>query len=162
MFPRCIVIYGLFTLDDTENDTETDNDNDNYRFHCNMQSISHCTETPPLMPLAAFSHFIGLATSIILSVAQCERTGTFLFTVYYGFFCSGTIRMFQSLSFFLDVVFFAIPYTLIHAHVRWLQRRNSFPFERENFIPSWRWRYHFDLIVGAERLVSLILQFPDH
>ena len=35
--------YGLFTLDDTENDTETETSNDNYVFHCNMQSTSHCT-----------------------------------------------------------------------------------------------------------------------
>ena len=39
-----------------------------------MQSTLHCTETLPLMPLANFSHFISLATHIILSVAQCEHT----------------------------------------------------------------------------------------
>ena len=69
-------INGLFTLDNTENenDSQTETDNDNYGFHCNMQSIVHCTETLPLMPLANFSHFIGLATHIILGVAQCEHT----------------------------------------------------------------------------------------
>ena len=64
--------YGLFTLDDTENDTETDNDN--YEFHCSIQSTSLYTETLPLMPLATFSHFISLGTYIILGVAQCEHT----------------------------------------------------------------------------------------
>ena len=68
------MIDGLFTLDDTENDTATKANNDNYGFHCNMQSTSHCTKTPPQMPLANFSHFIGLATYIVLGVAQCEHT----------------------------------------------------------------------------------------
>ena len=66
--------YGLFTLDDTENDTETETDNMNYGFHCNVQSTSHCTETLPLMPLATFSHFIIFTTYILLGVAQCEHT----------------------------------------------------------------------------------------
>ena len=39
-----------------------------------MQSTSHCTKTLPLMPLANFSHFISLASYIILGVAQCEHT----------------------------------------------------------------------------------------
>ena len=72
---------GLFTLDDTENDTDTDTEYDNYGFHYNMQSTSHCTETLPLMPLASFSHFIGLATYIVLGVAQCEHIIT-LFNRY--------------------------------------------------------------------------------
>ena len=66
----------MFTLDDTENDTDTETDNHNYGFHCNIESISHCIETLLLMPLATFSHFIGLATYIILGVAQCEHTIT--------------------------------------------------------------------------------------
>ena len=64
-----ITLNGLLTLDDT--DTETNNDN--YGLHCNMQSTSHCTETLPLMPLATFSYFIGLATYIVLGVAECEH-----------------------------------------------------------------------------------------
>ena len=68
------LIYGLFTLDDTENDTDTEIDNDNYGFHCNMQSTSHCTETLSLMPLANFNHFIGLTAYIVLGVTQCEHT----------------------------------------------------------------------------------------
>ena len=63
---------GLFTLGDTENDTATDSGN--YGFHCNVQNTSQCTETLSLMPLATFSHFIGLATYIVLGVAQCEHT----------------------------------------------------------------------------------------
>ena len=65
---------GLFTLDDTENDTDTETNNDNYGFHCNMQSTSHCTEILPLMRLATFNHFISLATYIVLGVTQCEHT----------------------------------------------------------------------------------------
>ena len=63
---------GLFTLEDTHNDTEIDNNN--YGCHCNMLSTSHCTEILPLMPLATFGHFIGLATYIVPGVAQCEHT----------------------------------------------------------------------------------------
>ena len=62
-------LIGMFTLDDTEN--ETDNENDNYGFHCNMQNILHCTETLSLMPLTTFSYFIGLglvSVSVSLSV----------------------------------------------------------------------------------------------
>ena len=66
--------FGLFTMDDTQNDTETETDNDNYGFNCNMQSTSHCTETLSLIPLATFSHFTYLTTYIVLGVAQCEHT----------------------------------------------------------------------------------------
>ena len=63
----------MCSLIDTENDTETGTDNDNYGLHCNMQNTSHCTETLALMPLATFSHFIGLGTCIVLGGAQCEH-----------------------------------------------------------------------------------------
>ena len=39
-----------------------------------MQNISHCTETLPPMPLANFSHFVSLATYIVLGVVQCKHT----------------------------------------------------------------------------------------
>ena len=50
-------LYGVFTLDDTENETETYNDK--YGSHYNKQNTAHCTETLPLMSLASFGHFIG-------------------------------------------------------------------------------------------------------
>ena len=64
------VTYGMFTLDGTENDTKTKTDNDNYGFQSNMQNTSHCAETLSLMPLATFSHFIGLGTCIVLGVVS--------------------------------------------------------------------------------------------
>ena len=67
-------LYGLFTLNDTENDTGTETGNNNYGFHCNMQNTSHSTETLPLMLLSTFSQFIGLTTCIVLGVAQYEHT----------------------------------------------------------------------------------------
>ena len=79
----------MFTLDDIENDTENKTDNDNYGFHCKMQNTSHCTETLPLMPLANFSHFIGLATYIILGVAQCEHTVKSNIIVLWAFIVGG-------------------------------------------------------------------------
>ena len=39
-----------------------------------MQNISHCTETLSLIPLATFTHSIGLGIGLVLSVAQCEYT----------------------------------------------------------------------------------------
>ena len=65
---------GVFTLDDTENETNSEGKSDNYGFHYNMQNTSHCTETLSLMPLATFSFFIGRSLGIVLSVAQCEHT----------------------------------------------------------------------------------------
>ena len=73
-FSQSCFFYGLFTLDDTENDSNTETDNDNYGFHCNMQSTLHCTKTLPLMPLATFRHFISITTYIVLGVAHCEHT----------------------------------------------------------------------------------------
>ena len=82
-----VLLHGLFTLDDTENDTDTETNNDNYGFQCNVQSISHCTETLSLMPLANFSHFICLTTFIVLGVAQCEHTiTTYTLQIYYQSF----------------------------------------------------------------------------
>ena len=66
--------YGVFTLDDTKNDTDTETHSDDYGFYCNMQSTSHCTETLPLMSLATFSHFISLRAYIVPGVAQCVHT----------------------------------------------------------------------------------------
>ena len=65
---------GVFTLSETKNENDTEKENDNYGFHYNMQSISHCTETLSLIPLATFSYSIGLGISLVLSVAQCEYT----------------------------------------------------------------------------------------
>ena len=74
----CVESNGVFTLDDTANETESENDSDNYGFHYNMQSTSLCTDTVSMMPLATFSLFIGLHLGIGLNVAQCEHTISYL------------------------------------------------------------------------------------
>ena len=110
-------LNGLFTLDNTKN-TETETDNDNYGFHCSIQSTSHCTETLPLISLATYSHFIGLATYIILGVAQCEHTISItLMTLTYCLFVFVLKRfVWASYAWFLEVKMLLIQQLLPSLH----------------------------------------------